>query len=99
MKLYKYTLLRQDGTTNDLGVSVKKDFKVFYNLLDCRLIEIIPSDYVPEGQRRATYYGDEEARYNTYNHRNPHFLVLKDAIYNDEWDVVGDIIKEEVFKG
>lgn len=95
MKLYEYTLLKQDGTKSDLGRSVKKDFKVFYNLLNCRTIEIIPNDYAYD--KRATYYGDEEARYNTYNHRNPHFKVLKDAIYGDEWDIVGDIIMEKVY--
>jgi len=42
-------------------------------------------------------YGDEEARFNENNKRNPYFesIVAEDGAV---WDVVGDIIKEEVFK-
>jgi hypothetical protein len=99
MKLYKYTLLNQDGTEQDLGISRKKDFNEFYSILQCNLIEIIPSAYII-GSKRCTMYGDEEASYNTYNIRNPHFKVLKGDILDPEmeWDVVGDIIKEEVAK-
>jgi hypothetical protein len=93
---YKYTLLKQDGSTEDLGVSKEKDFAELYKILNCRTIEIINSDYY-EG--RATMYGDEEGRFNEKNHRNPHFKVLKnEAMFGDqEWDVVGDIVKQEVY--
>lgn len=98
-KLYKYTLLKQDGTEVDLGTSKKKTFQDFYRILFCNTIQIIPADYYKNKKwGHVTVYGDEEARYNLNNKRNPHFEVLKDAIYHDEWDIVGDCIKEEVAK-
>lgn len=97
MKNYKYTLYKQDGTIEDLGISKKKTFAEFYKILNCKTIEIIPKEYSKE-VGRYTLYGDEEARFNTKNHRNPHFNILKD-FYQDEWDIVGDIIKEEVYHG
>ncbi len=99
MKQYKYTLLKQDGTTQDLGVSRKKEFKELYTILDCSTIAIIPSDYYNGlNYGRCTMYGDDEGRFNSNNHRNPHFKVLGDAVYGDVWDVVGNIVKEEVYK-
>ena len=98
MKQYKYTLLKQDGTIEDLGTGKQKDFKEFYSLLHCSTIEIIPHDYYAG---RATMYGDEEARFNSENKRNPHFRVLQGNQLLEEvaeWDVVGNIIKEEVVK-
>ncbi len=97
MKQYKYTLLKQDGTTKDLGISKQKSFKEFYNILDCHTIELIPNAYVI-GNKRANYYGDEEGRFNSNNHTNPHFKIITD-IFGQDCDVVGDIIKEEVYHG
>lgn len=100
MKQYKYTLLKQDGTTQDLGISKKKEFRELYTILNCTTIELIPAAYYKDkGHGRCTMFGDEEGRFNSQNHRNPHFNVLHDAIFGDDWDVVGDIIKEEVYKG
>ncbi len=102
-KQYKYTLLKQDGTVEDLGVGPKRSFKELYGVLNCSTIEIINHAYYEgRGYGRCTMLGDEEARFNSENHRNPHFNVLKgDPELGEEleWDVVGDIIKEEVFKG
>lgn len=95
MKQYKYTLLKQDGSIEVLPVSNKKDFKELYTLLDCQMIEIIPSDYC-KGFGRCTVYGDEEGRFNSNNVRNPHFTVLIDHT-GSPWDVVGNCIKEEVY--
>lgn len=100
MKQYKYTLLKQDGTVEDLGVGKKKDFREFYKILNCQMIELIPRDYYPDKSGHATIYGDEEARFNEENYRNPHMKVLKgNPLLGEmpEWDCVGDLIKEEVY--
>jgi hypothetical protein len=98
MKLYKYTLLKQDGTIKDLGVSKQKPFSELYTILNCGTIEIINFEYWKDrGYGRCEMYGDEEGRFNSKNHRNPHFNVIKD-LDGSEWDVVGDIVKEEVYK-
>ncbi len=102
MKLYKYTRLGQDGSIEDLGVSKKKTFNELYDILDCSTIEIIPFAYYKGlGHGRCSMYGDEEARFVIENNRNPHFNVLKgnpDLGEPAEWDIVGDIVKEEVAK-
>jgi len=92
MKQYKYTIYKQDGTIEVLPISKKKDFEELYKILNCSIIEIIPSDYYPAGFGHSTVYGDEEGRFNENNHRNPHFKVLADG-----WDVVGNVIREEVY--
>ena len=101
-RLYKYTILKQDGTIEDLGVSPKKEFKGkggLYELLNCDTIELIPSAYYKgKGHGRCTMFGDEEGRFKSTNVRNLHFLVLRDEIFGGDYDVVGDIIKEEVAK-
>lgn len=89
--MYKYTLLKQDGGEIEIGIGKRKDFKELRKILDCQIIEIIPKDYY---DGKGTCYGDEEGGFNENNHRNPHFKVIKD-LWDDEWDVVGDIIKEE----
>lgn len=95
MRLYKYTLLKQDGTELNLGVSKQKPFSELYKFLNCGTIEIIEPTYWKErGYGKCTMYGDEEARFNSNNHRNPHFNVIEDLDGN-EWDVVGDIIEEK----
>lgn len=91
MKFYKYTLLKQDGTIKELGTMPQQGFKQFYKILDCTTIEIIPPVYYE--QKDCTLYGDEEGRFNEENMRNPHFEVIA-----DNYDVVGNIIKEELIK-
>lgn len=39
-------------------------------------------------------YGDEEGRFNSNNHQNPHFASRKDE-RGTLWNVVGDILREE----
>ncbi len=98
-KLYQYTILKQDGTSKVLPVSPKKDSKELYKLLNCTTIEIIPSSYYSGlNWGRCIVFGDEEGRYNRLNERNPHFNVIQD-IFGAPWDVVGDCIREEVYKG
>jgi hypothetical protein len=97
MKQYKYTLLKQDGTTQDMGVSKEKSLDEIYAILGCNMIELIPSDYWRGmGYGKCTMYGDEEGRFVETNHRNPHFRVLFDSAGNP-WDVVGNILKKEVY--
>lgn len=92
-KLYKYTLLKQDGTVVDLAPSHQKNFSELYLLLDCSTIQIIPRAYY-KYKGRCTVYGDEEARFSTkHKIKNPHF---KDLGFG--FDVVGDCIREEVLK-
>ena len=99
MKQYQYTLLKQDGTTEDLGTGKQRKFDELYKILDCDLIEIIPSAYwTGKGYGKCNMYGDEEGRFKGRNHRNPHFTVLygnPDLGEPAEWDVVGDIIMEK----
>jgi hypothetical protein len=101
MKQYLYTLYKQDGTIEVLPISKKKSFNEIYKILGCEMIEVIPSDYYPDGFGQVTVYGDEEGRFNSNNKRNPHFKVLKGDpnIEPVEWDTVGDLLKEEVYKG
>lgn len=102
-KLYQYTRLNQDGTKEVLAPCKKKEFggeDGLYKLLDCQTIELIPKDYYADNMnKRATIFGDEEGRFSSLNVRNPHMKVLKDALYGDEWDTVGNLIMEEVYKG
>ena len=100
VKLYKYTLLRQDGAQVGLTPSKKKMFSELYLLLDCSTIQIIPRAYYPE-KGRHTIYGDEEGRFKEGNIRNPYFNELKSTDHfggTMMYDVVGDCIKEEVLK-
>ncbi len=91
-KLYEYTLLKQDGTSEYLGVSKQKTLKELYKILECSTIEVIPVDYYKSRKhgRRCTMWGDEEGRYKEGNTTNPHFDVLSPG-----WDVVGNILKEQ----
>ena len=97
---YEYTLLKQDGTTENLGVTPRKmNLSEIYQMLKCTTVEIIPESYY-EGHGKCTMYGDEEARFNKNNHRNPHFKVLASfsaygASITGEFDVVGNILKEK----
>lgn len=95
MRLYQYTILKMDGSTEALPPSKKKDFNELYKILNCTTIEIIHSDYWKGmGHGRCTMYGDEEGRFNNNNHPNPHFKELAPG-----YNVVGNIVKEEVYKG
>ncbi len=102
MKLYKYTILEQGGGIRELPPCKKKEFRGaggLYDLLGASMIEIIPPDYYKSRKYgHCTMYGDEEGRFNTNNHRNPHFDTIVDGYDGSVWDVVGDIVKEEVAK-
>jgi hypothetical protein len=98
--MYKYILLKQDGSKKDLGVSKKKkSLEELYRILQCTFVEIIPTDYYKGlGYGKCTMWGDEEARFNEKNVRNPHFNVLKGNVLLGElaeWDVVGNILMEQ----
>lgn len=96
-KKYRYTILCQDGQKIKLGVSEKKNFKDFYEILNCDMIEVIPTDYYPAWMnKRATVYGDEEGRFKQSNIRNQHMKVLTD-VEGNQWDTVGYLILEEVY--
>lgn len=100
---YKYTLLKTDGTKEDLGTLAKNlEFKGIgglYEKLNCRTIELIPKDYWPEEykKRGVEMFGDEEGRFVDEPQRNKHFKVLKD-FENNDWDVVGNVVVEEKVK-
>ncbi len=92
MKMYKYTILRQDGTKEVLPPSKKKSFAELYKILNCTTIEIIPKSYYGK-EGHCTMFGDEEGRFVETNRRNPHFKDLGNGYF-----VVGDIVKEEKIK-
>ena len=95
--MYRYTLLKQDGTTEVLQESPKvKGLKFFYDHLNCSTVELIPKDYYEyEGDSKDWHlWGDEEARFNSDHQRNPQFKVLED-MNGSKWDVVGNVILEE----
>jgi hypothetical protein len=48
MKLYQYTILRQDGTKEELPPQKKMDWDKVREILKCRTIEFIPKDYHPD---------------------------------------------------
>ena len=91
---YEYTLLKQDGSVENLGVYPKKaTLDQLYKMLGCFTVQIIPETYY-EGHGHCTMWADEEGRFNQKNHRNPHFKVLPYPS-GYEFDVVGDILKEK----
>ncbi len=60
-------------------------------------IEIVPSDYYKQSKwGRCTIYVNENSRFDEAP-RNPHFAVLKDAIFGDTWDILGTALKEQVY--
>lgn len=97
---YEYTLLKQDGTTENLGVYPEKmSLQQLYETLTCDTIQIIPESYY-EGHGKCTMFADEEGRFSEKNHRNPHFKVLHSfeafgVGITGEFDVVGDVLKEK----
>jgi hypothetical protein len=93
--LYRYTLLKQDGTTKELKPSPRKDLSEMYKILNCTTIEIIPKAYYQHKDYGAcVIWGDEEARFKSTNKRNPHFETLMDADTQVVFDIVGDVLLE-----
>lgn len=91
---YEYTLIKQDGTTENLGVYPKKmTLDQLYKTLNCDTVQIIPPDYY-QGHEHCTMWADEEGRFKGSNHRNPHFKVLE-SITGEVFDVVGNVLKEK----
>lgn len=95
MRLYQYTLLKQNGTTQQLPICPQKDFKALYALLNCETIQVVPIDYINR-PGRSTCFVDESGKFNPSNHRNPHFKVLTDSD-GYEMDIVGDAVLETVY--
>ena len=104
-KLYEYTIYRQDGTIEKLPPQPKMEWDGkggVYEILNCRTIQLVPTDYLKDGMyKRANWYMDEEARFRNDVRRNPHFKVLTGDILDPfaEWDIVGDVVSEQVYKG
>lgn len=93
--LYQYTLLKQDGTTEDLEPSPRKDLTELYKILNCTTVQIIPKAYYQhKNYGHCVIWGDDEGRFNTNNKRNPHFETLMDAESQEIFDVVGDCLLE-----
>lgn len=94
---YTYTLLKQDGATESLGEFDKEmDYLEVRKILNCQMLEIIPEAYHQKEwvKRGRLLWGDEEGRFNSNNHRNPHTKVLVDDLGN-EWDCVGNLLLQE----
>ncbi len=89
MKKFQYTLLKQDGSTEDLGIRREIKFDELYKILDCRTIEIIPEQYHQRDWGECTVYGDEEGRFRSTNKRNPHTQVI-----GGDWFCVGDLVRQ-----
>jgi hypothetical protein len=91
-KQYQYTFYNQNG-----DVMGWKGGKMEYDQIKrtlgegCTMLELIPKDYWPEGVKFGEMWGDEEGRFNSGNHRNPHFKVLVDE-FGHHWDCVGNIL-------
>lgn len=92
--MYLYTLLKQDGTQEELAQVPKEvELSQLYKWLNCTTVELIPSDYYQEawiGDGDTIVWGDEEGRFNSENKRNPHTKVL-----GEEWDCVGDLVLQQ----
>lgn len=71
--------------------------KGLYSYLKCTTIELIPEmyfdqqDWAQELKGTVTCFGDEDARANNLNVRNPHFSAMFEA-NGHVWDIIGDII-------
>lgn len=95
--MYIYTKLRQDGRFITYEPSKTKwTYEQLKNQVN-GMVEIIPKNYYPIGMN-GTVYGNEEARFNSDNTRNQCMLVIKDDLYGDEWDTVGDLLLEQTEK-
>jgi len=97
LKLYKYTILKDDGTKQVLAPRSKMDLEELQGMVG-GLIEIVPTDYyVKQGWNpKCTVYINKEGRFDSNNKRNPHFNVLHDNEGNP-WDIVGVALREEVY--
>lgn len=94
--MYKNTLLKQDGTTQDLGTTEKElSLEQLYKILNCSIIEAIPEFYY----KTEAYicWGDEEGRFKDSNIRNPHMKAVTD-VNGMVWDCVGDIVMVQKVK-
>lgn len=99
-KMYQYTIFYQDGETKDLTPCPEKRFDGkdgLYELLNCSTVELIPDAYYPKEWGKCLVWGDEEARFDERNHRNPHMKVIFDDI-GRPWDVVGTVIRQTLIK-
>lgn len=92
-----YTLLKQDGTRELFYSGKALPYDELRDKLGCRILELIPKDYYPDGMV-GTLWGDEEGRFNPDNKRNPHTKVLRglpEFGQDHDWDCVGDLILEQ----
>ena len=90
MRLYQYTLLKQDGSKRKLKPCKKKTLEQLYKILKCDTVTIIPAVYWKGmGYGKVTMWGDDNARFNSANQQNPLFHDLGDGYY-----VVGNILME-----
>lgn len=90
---YKYTLLKQDGTREDLGTrGTEMALGTMTHVLGCKYIELIPRDYYKGwgDMSKCIAYGDEEGRFNSENKVNPHFKDLGNG-----FNVVGNILMQQ----
>lgn len=98
-KMYEYTVYHQNGDVEGWK-QPKMSFDDMRQLVSgghC-MLELIPKDYWPKEIGRAgNVWGDEEGRFNSDNHRNPHFRVIVDN-EGHEWDCVGKLVHEKVAK-
>lgn len=85
-----YTLLKQDGTTEELAqVDKEVELSQLYKWLNCTTVELIPEPYYQDDWKGGIVWGDEEGRFNSENKRNPHTKVLQG------WDCVGDLVLQQ----
>lgn len=108
---YDYILYKADGTKVNIESDVKKKkWQELKDILNARLLEIVPKEYVDEAidqdfDMRATYYMDEEARLNERtNVRNNWFKVIEvapisnnDDPFSEDFEIitVGDMPTNE----
>ena len=88
-KLYQYTRLFPDGTSEELEPREKMSLEEYQAEVG-GFIEIVPSEYYEgKGWGRCTVYCNEEGRFSSNPHRNRHFNVLGPNFY-----IVGTCLKE-----
>lgn len=92
-KLYKYTRYNTDGTIQVLEPRPKMTLAELQKEVG-GYIEIVHTDYYPEGVKwgHCTCYIDEEGRFREDATVNPHFRD-----FGEPWNIVGIVLKEEVF--
>lgn len=98
MALYQYTILKTDGTIEELAPSPKKDFKELYKIIGCETIELVPKPFHPgwiKGYR--TIFADESGRLNG-KAPNRNMTVAYDEIFQEAVYIVGDVVLEQKIK-